>query len=301
MNPIALYLASGESLYPGALLVLLVMAVSPAVKRRWAIRIRNLAAWVGLGMLVLACPPLGWWVYGGFLSVFVLWFIGWNGYLGKEEGVGRYFMWMRRAATPLLAVMLVVFPAIEMKHRVMPVLIGKRADHLVVTGDSISAGIDPKVPTWPDILRQMTGVSVKNLAQAGAQVDEGQEMAKKVTADDRLVLIEIGGNDLIANVSGEEFGRGLEAILARVATPGRVVVMFELPLLPHKIAYGQIQRRLALKYGVIMIPKRFFIDVISGSDATSDGLHLSPVGTRRMAGIGGRRRWGHWCGEGRRR
>ena len=104
-----------------------------------------------------------------------------------------------------------------------------------------------------------------------------------MTADDRLVLIEIGGNDLIANVSGEEFGRGLEAILAKIQAPGRTVVMFELPLLPHKIAYGQIQRRLALKYGVVMIPKRFFIDVISGADATSDGLHLSPAGTRRMA------------------
>jgi hypothetical protein len=59
--------------------------------------------------------------------------------------------------------------------------------------------------------------------------------------------------------------------------------MFELPLLPDRIAYGRIQRRLALKYDVWLIPKRYFTAVIAGPDATSDGLHLTDVGDRRMA------------------
>jgi lysophospholipase L1-like esterase len=61
--------------------------------------------------------------------------------------------------------------------------------------------------------------------------------------------------------------------------------MFELPLLPNKIAYGQIQRRLATNYGVYLIPKRFSVDVMSGANSTSDGLHLSNTGTRRMAAL----------------
>jgi lysophospholipase L1-like esterase len=61
--------------------------------------------------------------------------------------------------------------------------------------------------------------------------------------------------------------------------------MFELPLLPQRIAYGQIQRRLAEKYGVWLIPKRFFVRVISGKDATSDGLHLTALGAQRMASL----------------
>jgi lysophospholipase L1-like esterase len=59
--------------------------------------------------------------------------------------------------------------------------------------------------------------------------------------------------------------------------------MFELPLLPHKVAYGQIQRRLASKYNVALIPKHYFTDVIGDANATSDGLHLSTAGARRMA------------------
>ncbi len=59
--------------------------------------------------------------------------------------------------------------------------------------------------------------------------------------------------------------------------------MMELPLLPQRIGYGQAQRRLARKYGVHLVPKRYFARVISGANATSDGLHLSEEGSRRMA------------------
>jgi len=61
--------------------------------------------------------------------------------------------------------------------------------------------------------------------------------------------------------------------------------MFELPLIPHKVAYGRIQRRLAAKYHVWLVPKRKFIEVIRGADATSDGIHLAPEGARRMAAL----------------
>ena len=60
-------------------------------------------------------------------------------------------------------------------------------------------------------------------------------------------------------------------------------MMFELPLLPWRISYGRIQRQLANKYGVLLIPKRYFTSVIWGREATSDGLHLLPEGERRMA------------------
>ncbi len=58
-----------------------------------------------------------------------------------------------------------------------------------------------------------------------------------------------------------------------------------MPLLPNKIGYGQVQRRLAAKYRISLIPKRYFIDVISGANATSDGLHPSDTGARRMAAL----------------
>ncbi len=116
-------------------------------------------------------------------------------------------------------------------------------------------------------------------------MSDGWSMAEKVTDEDHLILIELGGNDLIAGESSASFARALDTVLARLATPGRTLVMFELPLLPDRIAYGQVQRRLCSKYGVWLIPKRFLTGVIADQDATSDGLHLTEVGTRRMEAV----------------
>jgi acyl-CoA thioesterase I len=277
MNPVALYFASGDSLYAGAGLLLLAVIISRYLKESWFLRLRNLVAWLGLALMVMACPPFPWTADAIFLVAFVLWLTGSNQWLGWTET-----RWRPWSAAVLLVVFLTL-TALELRHRRLPAIVGVPSDHLVLIGDSISSGIEPHVPTWPAVMEQFTNVPVKNLSRPGARVDEGQDMARKVTPDDRLLLIEIGGNDLLANVPSAAFEKNLDATLSMLAMPGRTIVMFELPLLPHKIAYGQIQRHLAAKYAVWLIPKRCFIEVISGANATSDGLHLSESGADRMA------------------
>ena len=132
------------------------------------------------------------------------------------------------------------------------------------------------------VFERETGVRVVNLARPGIGTEGAVELAKKVGEGDSLVVIEIGGNDLLANVPGGEFGRELEKLVGMVDRPGRRLVMFELPLLVHKMEYGRVQRRVAAEHHVLLIPKRFFIGVIGGEGATEDGLHLSGSGAQRM-------------------
>ncbi|HET9409985.1 MAG TPA: GDSL-type esterase/lipase family protein [Candidatus Sulfotelmatobacter sp.] len=167
----------------------------------------------------------------------------------------------------------------------MPKITGSTSDHLVVIGDSISSGIDHTAPAWPLVLQEACGVEVRNLARPGAEVSEGLLIARGLKDEDHLVVIEIGGNDLLMGVSSAEYGKALDTLLSNVAAPNRTILMFELPLLPNKIAYGQIQRRLSDKYGVWLIPKRYFVQVIGGANATTDGLHLSASGAHRMAAL----------------
>ena len=277
MNPVVMYFASGESLYAGAALLLLAIALSSLLRRGWQ-RLRNIAAWLGLLLMVMASPPFGWIVDIGFLGAFMLW-------LGAEHRIARAAVpatW-RTATAAILAGVLLALSATELRHRYPPTIAGVQSDHLVVIGDSISAGIDPRVQSWPTVMQQMTGVPVKNLALPGADLLEALTTVARLKPEDRVVLIEIGGNDLLSGVPSGEFARRLEAVLERVTSPDRVVVMFELPLLPHWTSYGQAQRRLASKYGVVLIPKRDFAAVISGRNATLDGLHLSDLGAHRMA------------------
>jgi acyl-CoA thioesterase-1 len=277
MNPVALYFASGESLYLGAALLMLAMIASLLERARF---LRNVTAWLGLALMVMACPPFPAVIDFIFFAAFLLWFIVSNG-----GGSTRSWLRLRRVSTVVLMVFMFALTAVEFPHRSMPVITGKPSDHLVVIGDSISSGIDPRIPPWPLVLEQTSGVPVRNLARPGAQVREGLTMAAKLTPNDRLVLIQIGGNDLLMGVPSSEFGQGLDALVSKIAIPGRTVVMFELPLFPDKIGYGRIQRRLSAKYGVSLIPKRYFTEVIGQAHATSDGLHLSASGSARMAAL----------------
>ena len=59
--------------------------------------------------------------------------------------------------------------------------------------------------------------------------------------------------------------------------------MFELPLPPFYNAFGIIQRRLAKKHGVTLIPKRVLMRVLSGSNATLDSIHLTQHGHEMLA------------------
>jgi len=280
MSPVALYFASGESLYVGTPLLLALVFISRWLERRWLLRLRNITAWVALAMIVMASPPLPWIIDAIFVVTFVLWL-----FLVNKDKLGESLRKLRIGAAVVLAALLIVVTAVELSHRAMPMISGMPCDHLVVIGDSISSGIDTRVLPWPIIMQQMTDLPVKNLAQAGARTIDAEVMADKVNQQDLLVLIEIGGNDLLAGVPANEFAKGLETTLAKLAAPRRTLVMFELPLFPQKVAFGQTQRRLSSKYGVTLIPKRYFTAVIGKADATSDGLHLSDAGSQSMAAL----------------
>jgi acyl-CoA thioesterase-1 len=278
MNPFALYFASGDSLYFGGFLLLLAIVTSPLLKHHWMLLLRNIASRIGLACMVVASPPLFWGVAAILLATFSVWFITSNSAKPSKAVVG-----LRLSAAIVLFVSVLALTASEFSHRKTPLITGASRDHLAVIGDSISSGIDPRSPNWPNILQQLTGIPVKNLSKPGAGVIEARAMAESITSEDRVVLIEIGGNDLLSGTTSTGFERSLDSLLSKLTAPGRTVVMFELPLLPNRVEYGRIQRRLASNYGVWLIPKRYFAEMISGANATSDGLHLSQRGGRQMA------------------
>lgn len=272
MNPVLLYFLSGESLYAGAALLLITVALPPFTSR-WRI-FRNLAAWLALIMMVMAAPPFPLWSAVIFLIVFGLWYFAWN-----FAATNRV---LKHASTLTIVTLMFCAIVVEYPHRVLPKVVGSADKHLVVIGDSISSGLNPQI-SWPVAFEQTRGVGVRNLARVGATAADAVVMANQVQPEDRAVLIEIGGNDMIAGISSAEFSKLLEATLIKISSPHRTVVMMELPLLPYRLGYGRAQRHLAAKYGVWLVPKRYFVRVLAGSNATSDGLHLTANGARAMA------------------
>ena len=102
MSPVALYFASGDSLYAGALLLLTLAAISPFLHRRWLLRLRNIVAWAALALVVVASPPFPWAVDAIFGAAFATWFLSVN-----RPDFGRSMAGPRVAALALIALLII--------------------------------------------------------------------------------------------------------------------------------------------------------------------------------------------------
>lgn len=117
----------------------------------------------------------------------------------------------------------------------------------------------------------------------GATASSALKSAKSQSIKSQLVVVEIGGNDLLGSTTSPQFARDLDALLAHLAAEDRQLIMFELPLPPFYHEYGRIQRSVAAKHNVALVPKRVFLSVLAGSDSTLDTIHLSQSGHQFMA------------------
>ena len=197
--------------------------------------------------------------------------------------LGKYAV----AASGAAAICLIAVAMHEARYHFMPVLGQAPARQIAVIGDSITAGYGSNDPTqkWPAILRDQHGVVVQDLSRMGETAASAAKQLQQQSIDAPVVIIEIGGNDFLGRSSVRGFGEGLNALLNAVCKPGRQVAMFELPIPPLYEGFGRVQRDLASRYGVAIIPKRILLSVVEAAEATVDSIHLTQQGHDRMAGF----------------
>jgi acyl-CoA thioesterase-1 len=153
-----------------------------------------------------------------------------------------------------------------------------------VIGDSMSEGTgESEIETWPRRLARDHQLTVHNLARVAATAASAGRQADRVKAPAALVIVEIGGNDILGGTPAKDFERALDALLARLSCDERVVVLLELPLPPCSPAFGAIQRRVAVRHGAILAPKRLLVRVLTTDGATLDSIHLTSRGHAILA------------------
>lgn len=159
-------------------------------------------------------------------------------------------------------------------------------ERLCVIADSVTAGLNENETTWPQLLADRGKIEVVDASQPGATLHSAIQQAELIGDRKGLVLLEIGGNDLLEKLPTDRFEDDLQRLLGTVSSrPGRKVVMFELPLPPGSARYGAIQRRLAARYDITLIPKRKLIGLLTSHGATVDSIHLSPRGHAAMCDL----------------
>lgn len=265
MNPIVYHIASGQAFFTGAALIILAALLSLNEKQITR-RLMVFSFLLGVIAFAVSSTPLPWWWYGVVGVVTLVWIV----MLFRKRG-------RRVAASILIAVWLVAL-LLEVPYHLTPGVKPVASRSLTVIGDSVTAGLgDEETETWPRILEQTHNITVQDLSHVGDTVGAARKRVTATKIESPLILLEIGGNDILGSTTPSQFETNLDALLLELESPGRQLVMLELPLPPFYHAYGRIQRELVRKHNVKLVPKRVFLSIIAGGDATLDKIGRAHV------------------------
>lgn len=271
-----LQIASGNAFFFGMGLTVVAFVLRLWLSSRVWISALTVGWLMGISLVVLSATPMSHWLY-------VLWFVLCIA-VRVAFNVRTSFHW-RAAMVMAFAFFSLSLCLTELPYRLMlPRLTVFLDEPVYVLGDSISAGIGTKERTWPEVLGDLSNLKVTNLARPGATVETALDQARDIHKASALVIVEIGGNDLLGHTDSHAFYRQLDLLLLKLKAGNNDVVMFELPLLPFWNAYGRDQRVLAEKYKVALIPKSCLVGVFGPKGNTVDGLHLTQKGHDELAG-----------------
>jgi acyl-CoA thioesterase-1 len=277
MNWVIYFFGSEEVFFVGLGLVFAAAAFLSFYRRKWSTSASTLFVLIGLILIALSAAPLPYWLYAAAGLVSLLWLVA-------ERVERRIFQNTRRCLRLSTVVLWSAGAVAEFPYQIAPSSEPAGRPTLYIFADSVAAGMgEASVETWPTLLARSHSIDVQDHSQMGAKVRSMLRKAEGLTLGDGIVLLEIGGNDLLGSTSATDFERDLDQLLAKLCGPGRVAFMFELPLPPFSNQYGKAQRRLAEKYGVKLIPKRIFVSVLTTDGATVDSVHLTQRGHELMA------------------
>lgn len=272
MNAVVFHIVSGHSFFTGVALILI--AVWASVQDRPVYRrVTALSFVIGVIAVFVSSTPIPYWWYAVAATASMVWMASY------------YKTSWRRWAACCAAVSWVIAATMELPYHITPTLSSAAERRITIIGDSVTAGVggDEKSETWPSILGRDHDLKVQDISHVGETAASALKRAKSHTIDGCVVFVEIGGNDILGSTTAEQFATDLEGLLSYLAAADRQVVMLELPLPPLFHEFGRVQRTVAAKHDVVLIPKRVFLSVLAGGDSTLDSIHLSQAGHERMA------------------
>lgn len=271
MNSLILYhLLSGHAFFSGTMLIVIAAGISLFPKRK---SLAITFCLIGMILIAISGTPFS-------LPMYLIAVIAITTWLGGM----RSKKWNRYFAIGLIS-LLVGMAIYELGYQFSPKLqpVSKRS--IAIIGDSVTAGLDDGTITWPNLMSKENQLEIEDYSHVGETAASADKRIEDQRIESPVLIIEIGGNDLLGSTSAEKFENDLRKLLERVCDSDRQVVMFELPLPPFRNAYGAIQRRLANEFHVRLIPKRKFLSILLPEESTLDSIHLSQTGQKRMAEV----------------
>ena len=154
---------------------------------------------------------------------------------------------------------------------------------IVCLGDSITSGVGATPETaYPSLLTARLGTEVINHGVPGDTAEEGLARVDEVLAEDPwLVIVELGGNDILNRVPPERTEAALRRIVERLLAADVAVVLVELEV-PFAGRYAEIYNRIGDEYDVPVIDD-VLGDILTDASLKADPIHPNSQGHEVLA------------------
>lgn len=154
---------------------------------------------------------------------------------------------------------------------------------IVCLGDSITAGVGAAPEeSYPARLAERLGRPVVNAGVSGDTAAQGLARVPDVLAQDPwLVIVELGGNDLLRQVPIEETETSLRAVVERLLAARVLPVLVEVRG-PFGHRYRDLFARLHHDYKAPLVDG-VLGDILTDPSLKSDEVHPNAAGYRKLA------------------
>ena len=153
---------------------------------------------------------------------------------------------------------------------------------IVCLGDSITAGVGASPGHgWVDVLAARLGQPVVNAGVSGETAAEGLARLPQVLAEDPwLVIVELGGNDILRQVPIESTEQALDEIVRRLLA-ARVLPVLVAVSGPFGGRHAEIYDRVGDRYRVPVV-RDVLRGILRDPSLRSDEVHPNDLGHARL-------------------
>lgn len=158
-------------------------------------------------------------------------------------------------------------------------------DVIVAFGDSLTYGTGADAKTsYPAVLAQLIGRKVIRAGVPGEVTAQGRARLASVIEEynPRLVIVCLGGNDMLRRVSEQEIKRNLRAMLADIKRRGIAAVLIGVPKPALLTSAPELYAELAAEFN-IPYEGKIVTSVLYESEYKSDAIHPNAQGYRKIA------------------
>jgi acyl-CoA thioesterase I len=160
-----------------------------------------------------------------------------------------------------------------------------QSDVVVAFGDSLTYGTGAaEEESYPAVLSKLIGRTVVRAGVPGEVTAQGLERLPEVIAEHnpRLVIVCLGGNDMLRKVADLEIRRNLGEIVKTLKSRGIAVVLVGVPRPALITSAPEFYVEVAKEFG-IPYEGKIVTSVLYSNETKSDPIHPNAKGYRRMA------------------